>query len=70
MKYIAYCLPLFIPGDDKVTLQYCSVPHSEAALRELNRMGADILGDNLNAAECMMKVCQHDLAIDALQCMS
>jgi hypothetical protein len=70
MKYIAYCLPLFIPGDDKVTLQYCSVPQSEAALKELNRLGADILGQDLTAEQCMMRVCQHDLAIDALQCLS
>ena len=67
MKYIAYFVPQII-DDDIVNLSYQCVPHSEAALRELDKIGAQILGEYKTERECLLRSQQHTIALDAMQC--
>lgn len=66
MKYIAYITVEMLPGNT-VKLIYNSIPSSFAALRELKRIGDEILGINLTDEQCKMRALQHSLAIDARQ---
>jgi len=66
MKYIAYITTELLP-DNSVKLIYCSIPTSFSALRELRRLGEEILGINLSGEQCKMRALQHSLAIDARQ---
>jgi len=69
MKYIAYIFPEII-DDDEVILHYQCVPSSMSALRHLNSMGAQILGEYKTELECLLRSQQHTIALDGLQCLN
>jgi len=70
MKYIAYYIPEIIPDEEAVILKYQCVPRSEAAIRELNNMGAQILGEYKTEKDCLLRAQQHTIALDGLQCLN
>jgi len=69
MKYIAYFIPEIIE-DDIIKLCYQCVPSSKSALRHLNSMGAQILGEYKTEKECLLRSQQHTIALDGLQCLN
>ncbi len=69
MKYIAYFVPEII-DEDTVNLKYQCVPRSEAAIRELNNMGAQILGEYTTERDCLLRAQQHTIALDGMQCLN
>ncbi len=69
MKYIAYFIPEII-DEETVNLKYQSVPHSQSALRALEEIGAQILGEYKTERECLLRAQQHTIALDGMQCLN
>jgi hypothetical protein len=69
MKYIAYFVPEIV-NDEIVKLSYQCVPHSQSAIRELDRIGAQILGEYSTVNQCMLRSEQHSIALDGMQCLN
>lgn len=69
MKYIAYYIPEIVT-DDIIKLCYQCIPKSNSALRALEDIGAQILGEYKTELECLLRSQQHTIALDGMQCLN